>query len=68
MGFITDGQTVKIDDNRIKSIVEMKRPHNVKGVRTFLGVINFVMSFIGPEAKQHSRALYDLLKKNTIFE
>ena len=37
LGFIVSGKTVKMDPEKIKSIVERLPPKNVKDVQSFLG-------------------------------
>lgn len=65
------GHTINKDgisptDENIKAIREMAVPTTVKGVRSFLGTVNFYGKFI-PKIAEIRKPLNDLLKKNAKF-
>jgi hypothetical protein len=51
-----------------RAVLDMKPPKNVKEVRIFMGIINFLKSFFDPDIAQHSRNLFNLVKKYTVFD
>ena len=58
---------IKMDQEKVKAILDWPAPSNVKGVRSFLGLANFYRRFI-QDYTQVARPLNDLLKKDVIFE
>ena len=58
---------IKMDQEKIKAVLNWPAPLNIKGVRSFLGLANFYQRFIQDYA-QVMRPLNDLLKKDVIFE
>ena len=58
---------IKMDQEKIKAVLDWPAPLNIKGVRSFLVLVNFYRRFIQDYA-QVARLLNDLLKKDVIFE
>ncbi|RHW30551.1 hypothetical protein D1B31_23670 [Neobacillus notoginsengisoli] len=66
LGMIVGRDGIKMDDSKVKAILEWPAPKNVRGVRSFLGLANFYRRFIQGYA-QVARPLNDLTKKDTPF-
>lgn len=67
LGFIIGNGQKRADPQKVKGILEMTAPSNVKDLRSFLGMIGFYREFIkgmGATAEPLNR----LLKKDTKFE
>lgn len=62
---IGQGQ-VEMDVSKTDAIKDWKPPHNLHGVRSFLGFCNFYRDFIF-DFSNKARALFDLTKKDTPF-
>ena len=58
---------IKMNDDKVKAILEWPTPKTVRGVRSFLGLVNFYRRFIKNYA-QVARPLNDLTKKDQTFE
>ena len=58
---------IKMNDDKVKAILEWPAPKTVHGVRSFLGLANFYRRFIKDYA-QVARPLNDLTKKDQTFE
>ena len=58
---------IKMDQEKVKAVLDWPAPSNIKGVRSFLGLANFYQRFIQDYA-QVERPLNDLLKKDVVFE
>jgi len=58
---------IKADEKKIRAIKEMKPPHNVKSLKQFLGMINYLYKFL-KNLSDETKIFRDLEKKNTIFE
>lgn len=54
------------DPERLLAVKNMSCPKNKKDLQTFLGVVNYMRSFI-PNLSDSTAPLRELLKKNTIF-
>lgn len=67
LGFNFNAEGRTIDESRIKSIKELKNPKDKKDLQKFLGVINYLRSFI-PNLAEITTPLRTLLKKNVIFQ
>lgn len=67
LGYKIDPKGVEMDEERVKSINEYKRPHNLKTLRGFLGVINYFKKLI-PDLSEKQLPLIQLLKKNVKWE
>ena len=63
MGHIFTEQGIKLDADRVKSIVDMKPPKDKKELETFLGMITYVSRFI-PSLATKNAVLRELTKKN----
>lgn len=66
LGHTIDKDGIRPTQDNIKAIREMQVPKTVKGVRSFLGTVNFYGKFI-PKIAEIRKPLNDLLKKNTKF-
>ena len=58
---------IKMDQEKVKPVLDWPTPSNVKEVRSFLGLANFYQRFIQDYA-QVTRPLNDLLKKDVVFK
>lgn len=67
LGHIFSKDGMSIDDDRIKSIRELKYPHDRKALQSFLGTVNYLRQFI-PKLSQMVEPLRELLRKGTIFQ
>ncbi|XP_064458840.1 uncharacterized protein K02A2.6-like [Ornithodoros turicata] len=67
LGQMITSEGLAVDPRRVEDILAVTEPTNVKELRTFLGMINFVSRFI-PNASQVSAPLRELLKTDTIWE
>ena len=67
LGMIVGKDGIKIDQEKVKAILDCPAPLNVKGVRSFLGLANFYQRFI-QDYTQVARPLNNLLKKDVVFE
>ena len=57
---------IKMDQEKVKAILEWPEPKTIKGVQSFLGLANFYWRFIKDYAKV-ARSLHDLTKKEDPF-
>ena len=57
---------IKMDQEKVRAILEWSEPKTVKGVRSFLGLANFYQRFIKDYMKV-ARLLHDLTKKENPF-
>ena len=67
LGMIVRKNGIKMDQEKVKAVLDWPVLSNVKGVRSFLGLANFYRRFIQDYA-QVARPLNDLLKRDVIFE
>ena len=58
---------IKMNDDKVKAILEWPTPKTVHSVRSFLGLANFYRRFIKDYA-QVARPLNNLIKKDQAFE
>ena len=58
---------IKMDQEKVKAVLDWPAPSNVKGVRRFLGLANFYQRFI-QDYTHVMRPLNNLLKKNIVFK
>ena len=65
--FDIDSDGIHVNNEKVKAIIEMPRPKNVKELQSFLGMMNQYSKFIKAYAKKMS-PLYELLKKNVIWK
>ena len=66
-GMIVGKDGIKMDQEKVKAILNWPTPSNIKGVRSFLGLANFYQKFI-QDYTQVVRPLNNLLKKDVAFE
>lgn len=66
LGHIFSYNQIQPDPERLLAIEKMERPKNKKDLQTFLGVVNFMRSFI-PNLADLTAPLRELLKKNALF-
>ena len=66
LGMIVGRDGIKMDQEKVKAILEWSEPKMVKGVRSFLRLANFYQRFIKDYAKV-ARPLHDLMKKENPF-
>lgn len=62
LGYVIGTTGISIDNERLKEIKNSRRPHNLKTLRGFLGVLNYYKRFI-PDLSKKAQSLYGLLKK-----
>ena len=67
LGMIVGKDGIKMDQEKVKVVLDWPVPSNVKGVRSFLGLANFYRRFI-QDYVQVVRPLNDLLKKDVVFK
>ena len=67
LGMIVGKDGIKMDQEKVKAILDWPAPLNIKGVRSFLSLANFYQRFI-QDYTQVVRPLNDLLKKDVVFE
>lgn len=58
-----DGDGLHKDPEKVRAIMEVSRPENVKALREFLGMVTYYAKFI-PNVSAILRLLYRLLKKD----
>ena len=63
-GFIVSAKGISPDPDKLKALRDFPIPHNVTTLRSFLGLANYLGSFI-PNLSQVTSNLRSLLKKNT---
>lgn len=66
LGHIFSEDGIRSDENRIRAIEKMGYPVNKKDLQKFLGVVNYMRSFI-PNLAEHTAPLRELLRKNVSF-
>jgi len=64
LGHIISKDGIRIDPNRIQSILQVPHPRNIKELQAFLGKINFLRRFI-PNFAKLIRLLNNMLKKDS---
>jgi len=62
LGHIISKEGIRIDPDRIRAILEVPQPRNIKELQAFLGKINFLRRFI-PNLAELIRLLNHMLKK-----
>ena len=67
LGMIVGKDGIKMDQEKVKAVLDWPAPPNTKGVRSFLDLANFYQRFIQDYA-QVARPLNDLLKKDVVFK
>ncbi|XP_045445826.1 uncharacterized protein K02A2.6-like [Melitaea cinxia] len=66
LGYIFSKEGAKVDQNKVKAILDMPDPTNVKELQRILGMINYLGPFI-ENLSDKTKILRNLLKKNTIW-
>ena len=66
LGMIVGKDGIKMDQDKVKAILDWPASTSIKGVRSFLGLVNFYQRFI-QDYTQVVRLLNDLLKKDIVF-
>ena len=66
LGMIVGRDGIKMDQEKVKAILEWPEPKMVNGVRSFLGLANFYRRFI-KDYTRVARPLHDLTKKENPF-
>ena len=68
LGFIIEAGTgIQMDPEKVKAIMEWQAPTSVKGVRSFLGFVNFYRGFI-KDYSDLAFPLIELTKKDKVFK
>ena len=67
LGFAVSADGVKVDEEKVQVIKEMKPPTEVRGVRAFIGCVSYYRRFC-PKFSDTATPLIRLTKKNTKFE
>ena len=65
-GHVLNGSGVTADENRVKSILEMKQPENPEELRRYLELVAYVSKFI-PGQSQTTAPLRDLLHNEAVW-
>ncbi|CAC5413783.1 unnamed protein product [Mytilus coruscus] len=66
-GYRYTREGLKIDDNKVKAITEMKSPTTKKEFERFLGIVTYIAKFV-PNFSSNTAVLRDLLKKDVPFQ
>ena len=67
LNLIITPESIKMDQEKIASVLDWPRPENLKNVQSFLGFANFYKRFIKDFSK-HTAPLNALTKKNIFFQ
>lgn len=62
LGFIISKDGLKTSPEKVRAVLETKRPENLQSLRAFLGLVNYYGKFI-PRLASVAAPLYQLLKK-----
>ena len=65
LGHILSADGIRLGDDRIKSILDLPTPTNIKGLRSVLGMVNYVRKFI-PNLATVIAPMVDLTKKESV--
>ena len=66
MGHKFSKNGIQPDEDKVRAVVEMKPPKNVKELETFLGMVTYVSRFI-PNVSEKTSILRNLLRKNIVW-
>ena len=66
LGHVISERKIQVDPDRIKAIVNLPAPTDVKGLRRFIGMVQFCHKFV-KNLNTILAPLYDLLKNNRKF-
>ncbi|XP_063366408.1 uncharacterized protein K02A2.6-like [Cydia amplana] len=67
VGHVFNRNGISADKSKIEAIVEMPRPENIKDLQRFLGMVNYLGSYI-PNLANETNLLRSLLKKQNIWQ
>ncbi len=67
LGYVISNKGISMDKNKVEVIVNWPVPSSIKALQSFLGFGNFYRRFIASYSSL-ARPLFDLLKKNAVFE
>ncbi|XP_077548537.1 uncharacterized protein LOC144161810 [Haemaphysalis longicornis] len=62
LGFVVDQGSVRPNEEKLKAILQLPKPENVKSLQRFLGMVGFYRHFI-PNCADLARPLHQLLRK-----
>ncbi|CAB1111964.1 unnamed protein product [Ectocarpus sp. CCAP 1310/34] len=65
LGHILSADGIRLGEDRIKSILELPTPTNIKSLRSVLGTVNYVRKFI-PDLAAVTAPMFDLTKKDAV--
>ncbi|CAB1104419.1 unnamed protein product [Ectocarpus sp. CCAP 1310/34] len=65
LGHILSADGIRLGEDRIKSILELPTPTNIKSLRSVLGTVNYVRKFI-PDLAAVIAPMVDLTKKDAV--
>lgn len=66
LGFVISEKGVIPDPRKITPILNIPRPKNPKGIKSFMGMVNYYGRHI-PKLAEHAKPLHNLLKKDAKF-
>ena len=66
LGMFVNRDSIRMDDSKVKAIMDWPAPTTVRGVRSFLGLANFYRRFIKDYATL-AKPLTDLTQKDKVF-
>lgn len=66
LGFLISAQGIKVDPDKVNSIVNFETPQNKDNLHQFLGMLTYVGKFI-PNLSEETNCLRELLKKDVPF-
>jgi transposase InsO family protein len=64
LGFLVGRDGVKVNPRKVSAIANFPEPKNVKGVQSFLGLVNYFRTFV-VSFSERARPLYELLKDDS---
>ncbi|XP_071051474.1 uncharacterized protein [Onthophagus taurus] len=66
LGYVVSSRGLQVDPEKIKSIIELPVPKNVREVRRILGMMSWYRKFV-PQFSTYTAPITDLLRKNRKF-
>ncbi len=67
LGFLVGRDGVKVNPRKVAAIANFPTPENVKGVQSFLGLVNYFRVFV-VKFSERARPLYELLKADNPWQ
>ena len=67
LGFVISGKVIEVDPAKAKAIQEIATPRTEKGVRGFLGRLNYIAMFIS-HLTATCEPVFKLLKKDQVVK